>query len=58
MSSDSRKHHFREMLPEEEEGVYREKVVENCLNTVQALLGSHGVSPLLCSIGIAKLNKC
>ena len=48
LSSDSRKHHFGEMLPEEE-CVYGVKVIENCLNTVQALLGWHGVSPVLCS---------
>ena len=41
------------MLPEED-CVYRVKVVKNCLNTVQALLGWHGVLPRLCSIGLAE----
>ena len=41
------------MLPEED-CVYRVKVVKNCLNTVQALLGWHGVLPHLCSIGLAE----
>ena len=41
------------MLPEED-CVYHVKVVKNCLNTVQVLLGWHGVLPRLCSIGLAE----